>query len=149
MSNFLSTLPKTVSNSKKRLGRGGGSGKGAKSGRGTSRHQKSRETIPLHFEGGQGRLVKKFPLLRGKGKNTVLRAKPYMIPVAKLNVFKENSTVDIEALVKQGFVAKEDKNKKVKIVGNGTLEKKLVIKVPMTKSVEAMVTKLSKKEDTK
>lgn len=67
--NFLSQLPKMVFGKKKRLGRGSGSGKGAKSGRGTTRHQKARESIPLHFEGGQGRLVKKFPLLRGKGKN--------------------------------------------------------------------------------
>ena len=69
MTNFLSTLPKIVARRKKRLGRGLGSGKGAKSGRGTTRHQKARESIPLHFEGGQGRMVKKFPLLRGKGKN--------------------------------------------------------------------------------
>ncbi len=69
MENFLSQLPKIVARHKKRLGRGLGSGKGAKSGRGTTRHQKARENIPLHFEGGQGRLVKRFPLLRGKGKN--------------------------------------------------------------------------------
>src|SRR3989344_5008252 len=46
-----------------------GSGVGAKSGRGTTRHQRARESIPLFFEGGQNRLVKKFPLVRGKGKN--------------------------------------------------------------------------------
>lgn len=69
MTNFLSNLPKIVLSRKKRLGRGLGSGKGAKSGRGTTRHQKARETVPLHFEGGQGRMVKRFPLLRGKGKN--------------------------------------------------------------------------------
>ncbi len=69
MINFLSQLPRLVFGRKKRLGRGLGSGKGAKSGRGTTRHQKARENIPLHFEGGQGRMVKRFPLLRGKGKN--------------------------------------------------------------------------------
>ncbi len=69
MDNFLSKLPKIVKKSKKRLGRGVGSGSGAKSGRGTTRHQKARESIPLHFEGGQGRMVKKYPLLRGKGRN--------------------------------------------------------------------------------
>ena len=69
MIDFLSNLPKTVHSKKKRLGRGLGSGKGSKSGRGTTRHQKARESIPLHFEGGQGRMVKRFPLLRGKGKN--------------------------------------------------------------------------------
>lgn len=69
MINLLSNLPKIVLNRKKRLGRGLGSGSGSKSGRGTTRHQKARESIPLHFEGGQGRMVKRFPLLRGKGKN--------------------------------------------------------------------------------
>ena len=69
MENILSHLPKIITKKKKRLGRGLGSGKGAKSGRGTTRHQKARESIPLHFEGGQGRMVKKFPLLRGKGRN--------------------------------------------------------------------------------
>ncbi len=58
--NFLSKLPKTAGADKKRLGRGWGSGQGAKSGRGTTRHQGSRENIPLHFEGGQGKLTKKF-----------------------------------------------------------------------------------------
>jgi len=87
MKNFLSHLPKIIKNKKKRLGRGLGSGKGSKSGRGTTRHQKARESIPLHFEGGQGRIVKKFPLLRGKGKNKPrinlkLRKKRYYDPTS-------------------------------------------------------------------
>lgn len=69
MKSFLSNLPKIVSRKKKRLGRGLGSGKGAKSGRGTTRHQKARESIADYFEGGQGRMVKRFPYLRGKGRN--------------------------------------------------------------------------------
>lgn len=69
MIEFLSSLPKITAKKKKRLGRGPGSGKGAKSGRGTTRHQKAREDIPIHFEGGQGKTIKRFPLLRGKGKN--------------------------------------------------------------------------------
>lgn len=136
MDNFLSKLPKIVFGTKKRVGRGLGSGKGAKSGRGTTRHQGARETIPLHFEGGQGRLVKKFPLLRGKGKNNSVRANPLMINVISLNVFKENTVVDMEALVKQGFVDKKNVKLGVKIIGPGKLEKKLVIKVPMSKSVQ-------------
>ena len=72
---LLSNLPKIVTKSKKRVGRGLGCGKGAKSGRGTTRHQKARESIPLFFEGGQGRIVKKFPLLRGKGRNKSKKTK--------------------------------------------------------------------------
>lgn len=87
MENFLSNLPKIVDKKKKRLGRGLGSGKGAKSGRGTTRHQKAREDIPLHFEGGQGRMVKKFPLLRGKGKN-----KPKISDKLKKRLFYEKNS---------------------------------------------------------
>lgn len=83
---FLSNLPKIVTKKKKRLGRGLGSGKGAKSGRGTTRHQKARESIPLHFEGGQARIVKKYPLLRGKGKN-----KPKIRPKLKKKKFYERN----------------------------------------------------------
>lgn len=75
MVNFLANLPKIVAKKKKRLGRGLGSGRGSKSGRGTTRHQKARESIPLHFEGGQARMVKKFPLLRGKGRNKSYKKK--------------------------------------------------------------------------
>lgn len=64
----LSNLPKIVLKRKKRVGRGAGSGLGAHSGRGFGRHQKGRERIKIWFEGGQNRLTKKFPLLRGKGK---------------------------------------------------------------------------------
>ncbi len=87
MKNFLSFLPKVTKKNKKRLGRGLGSGKGAKSGRGITRHQKAREDIPLHFEGGQGRIVKKFPLLRGKGKN-----KPLISKKLKKKLFYEKNS---------------------------------------------------------
>lgn len=86
MNNILSRLPSIVAKKKKRLGRGLGSGRGSKSGRGTTRHQKARESIPLHFEGGQGRMVKKFPLLRGKGRN-----KPKIVRKLKIKKFYERN----------------------------------------------------------
>ncbi|MBI4225539.1 hypothetical protein HY612_00320 [Candidatus Roizmanbacteria bacterium] len=86
MDNIFSHLVKLVSKKKKRLGRGLGSGRGAKSGRGTTRHQKARESIPLHFEGGQARMVKKFPLLRGKGRN-----KPRIVKKLKKKKFYERN----------------------------------------------------------
>lgn len=85
----LSTLPKITEKGKKRVGRGLGSGRGAKSGRGTTRHQRARESIPLFFEGGQNRLVKKFPLVRGKSKNKSVsklrsaRRKSRKLPISK------------------------------------------------------------------
>lgn len=139
--NFLSNLPKIVAKAKKRVGRGLGSGRGAKSGRGTTRHQKARESIPLHFEGGQARMVKKFPLLRGKGRNKSIEEKPFIIDLKSLNVFKDDEVVDIESLFKQGLIDVETKKLGVKILGNGKLEKKLKVKVHVSKSVKAAIEK--------
>lgn len=140
--NFLANLPKIVSKKKKRLGRGLGSGKGAKSGRGTTRHQKARESIPLHFEGGQARMVKKFPLLRGKGRNKPLKEKPRVLNLSDLNVFKDGETVDLAALLKKGLI---DGEMRVKILGGGQLEKKLKVKLPVSKSAKAAIEKLGGK----
>lgn len=63
-------LPKVVHKSKKRVGRGMGSGKGSHtSGRG-QKGQKSRGKISVLFEGMKMKksLLKRLPLVRGKGK---------------------------------------------------------------------------------
>lgn len=139
MVNILSSLPKIVFRKKKRRGRGLGSGKGAKSGRGTTRHQKAREKIPLHFEGGQGRMVKKFPLLRGKGRNKPLHVKPFLLNLAVLNIFKDNEVITIDGLIKANIVGDEAKKRGVKILGSGKLEKKLIIKIPASKSAVKVI----------
>lgn len=139
MSTSLSQLPKTVSPKKKRLGRGLGSGKGAKSTRGTTRHQRAREAIPLHFEGGQGRLVKKYPLLRGKARNKPSQKKPVVIYLSKLNVFKDGDTVTIETLTKKGILRDMNAKTRVKILANGKLEKKLIVQLPLSQSAKKMV----------
>ena len=142
MKTFLSNLPKTVEKKKKRLGRGLGSGKGSKSGRGTTRHQKAREGIPLHFEGGQGRMVKKFPLLRGKGRNVSVIKKPVILNLDELNVFNDGDTVDIKSLLKKGIIEKQQIKLGVKILASGTLKKKLKIKVELSKSAKKIIEKI-------
>ncbi|MEK7110031.1 MAG: 50S ribosomal protein L15 [Patescibacteria group bacterium] len=142
MKNFLSNLPKINIKKKKRLGRGLGSGKGSKSGRGTTRHQKARESIPLHFEGGQGRIVKKFPLLRGKGKNNSIRKKTFVIDLESLNKLKDNSIVNRETLIKENIITNGKETLPIKILANGQLKKKLIIKLPVSKKVKEAVEKL-------
>jgi large subunit ribosomal protein L15 len=66
----MTKLPKAVAKSKKRVGRGMGSGKGSHtSGRG-QKGQKTRGTIGVLFEGMKMRksYLKRLPLMRGKGK---------------------------------------------------------------------------------
>jgi large subunit ribosomal protein L15 len=140
MESLLSSLPRIISRKKKRLGRGAGSGKGAKSGKGTTRHQKARETIPLHFEGGQGRMVKRFPLLRGKGKNKSRQPMAFTLTVAVLNSFKDGETVDVPSLRQKGLIGKTGYFR-VKVVGGGELKRKLQVKLPVSQSVKAVIEK--------
>jgi len=142
MSNFLSNLPKVNISKKKRLGRGLGSGKGSKSGRGTTRHQKARESIPLHFEGGQGRIVKKFPLLRGKGKNNSIKPRTFIIGLETLNILADNTVVDRNTLIKENIITNGKEAFLIKILANGQLKKKLIIKLPVSKKVKEAVEKL-------
>lgn len=139
MNNLLSNLVSIVDKKKKRLGRGLGSNKGAKSGRGTTRHQKARESIPLHFEGGQARMVKKFPLLRGKGKNKSFITKPIIINLDQLNKFDEGETVTIEKLIKKNIIGENDKIRGVKVLNKGKLEKKLILQIPASKEVKKII----------
>ncbi len=138
---ILSELPKIVDKKAKRLGRGLGGGKGSKSGRGTTRHQKARTDIPLHFEGGQAKLVKKYPLLRGKGKNKSIKTKPFIIDFEILNKFKDGDVVDLIKLSEKGFFKNKHKAQRVKVLANGKLEKKLTIKLPVSKAAKAIIEK--------
>jgi len=142
---FLSNLPKIIENKKKRKGRGLGSGKGSKSGRGTTRHQKARENIPLHFEGGQGRMVKKYPLLRGKGRNKPKTERPFIVHISKLNLFEDGDIVTRETLIKKGLVMTDLKKYQVKILNNGQLKKKLTVRLLVSASTKAAIEKLGGK----
>lgn len=133
----LSNLPKITDKKAKRLGRGIGSGKGKKSTRGTTRHQKARGRIPLGFEGGQARNVKKYPLLRGKGKNKSKQPDAYALALSKLNVFKDGTTVTFKILKEQGVI--DPSVERVKVVANGKLEKKLNVALPVSGSVKKAI----------
>lgn len=142
MTSFLSQKPQIVEGTKKKLGRGLGSGRGSKSGRGTTRHQKARENIPLHFEGGQNRLVKKFPLLRGKGRNYSRKYNKYVVYSGQLNILDEGSTVNEETLKKAGLVDSDAKSPFIKLIAKGEIQKKLTVALPVSQSVKAMIEKV-------
>jgi len=110
---------------RKRVGRGNGSGHGTTSGRGTKGQlSRSGGNTRLGFEGGQMPLHRRIPHLRGF-KNT--RKKEFnIINVGLLNRFDDGSTVDFDFLVKRGLIMK--KNNPLKILGNGSLDKKLTVK---------------------
>ncbi|MBI1862611.1 50S ribosomal protein L15 [Candidatus Microgenomates bacterium] len=126
----LSQLPSISDKKAKRLGRGHGSGKGLKSTRGTTRHQKARGTIPLGFIGGQARDVKKYPLMRGKGKNKSVQAPVYALALSKLNAYDDGATVNFVSLVEKKLI--DPSVGRVKVVANGKLEKKLTVSLPVS-----------------
>ncbi len=109
---------------KKRVGRGPGSGLGKTCGRG-QKGQKARSggSINPVFEGGQLPLYRRLPK-RGFS-NHLFKTEYAVINVEDLNRF-ENGTVVTPALLKeQGIIKKQLKG--IKVLGNGKLEKKLTI----------------------
>ncbi len=122
-----------VQKSKKRIGRGHGSGKVKTSGRGT-KGQKSRGKLPPGFEGGQLSIIKRLPLLRGKGRNHSQAGKAVTLPVARLLHIPTGTEITLQLLQEKKVV--DIKTKKVKIVGpvSGTLPK-WTVKVACSQSV--------------
>ncbi len=111
--------------SKKRLGRGIGSGLGKTAGKGSKgQNARSGGGVRPGFEGGQLPLFQRLPK---RGFHNHTRKEYAIVNVEQLNVFRAGSTVDVEALIKKGLV-KEVKDG-VKILGNGELTKKLKVKV--------------------
>lgn len=109
----------------KRIGRGEGSGHGKTSGRGQKgQNSRSGGGVPPWFEGGQNPLHQRVPKLPGF-KNP-FKKEYSLVNVGRLNVFRDKSTVNQDALYDKGLIKK--KNIPVKILGEGKLEKALTIK---------------------
>ena len=134
----LTKLPKLNQKSKKRLGRGYGSGKAKTAGRGT-KGQLARGKMPLAFEGGQLSLVKRLPYLRGKSKNKSIKTKYFPIPLSKLHTLKSDTKVTLEQLKKDGIV--NPNIFLVKLVSSGNFDKKLTVYLPCSQSAKASIIK--------
>jgi len=87
-------------------------------------------------------LVKIYPLLRGKGINKSIKAKSIVIDFGILNQLKDGDTVTTDLLVVKGLIDEKSKTIGVKILNRGKLEKKLIIKIPASKSAKKQVEKL-------
>jgi large subunit ribosomal protein L15 len=108
-----------------RVGRGRASGKGKTGGRG-HKGQMSRAGAshkPL-FEGGQMPFVRKLPK---RGFKNFTRVEMIPVNLDALNVFEDGTEVTIELLKEKGLV--NGRFDGVKILGGGSVEKKLTIKV--------------------
>lgn len=109
----------------KRVGRGPGSGLGKTSGRGEN-GQKSRSgaSIPAVFEGGQSPLFRR---LHKRGfSNAKFKTRYATINVGELNIFNDGDIVTPELLKEKNIIKKQLDG--IKVLGNGTLNKKITIK---------------------
>nr|WP_320021368.1 50S ribosomal protein L15 [uncultured Draconibacterium sp.] len=125
----------------KRIGRGQGSGRGGTSTRG-HKGQKSRSgySRKIGFEGGQMPLQRVVPKMGFRNINRV-EYKAINLDVLENLATKKNLTViDKESLINAGIASKNDK---IKILGGGTLTKKLEVKAAaFSKSAKEAIEKL-------
>jgi len=110
---------------RKRIGRGPGSGTGKTAGKG-HKGQKSRSGYSRRygFEGGQMPLVRRIPK---RGFYNVFRVEYQVVNLRDLErVFGDGDTVSAEVLVEKGLV--RGGKRPVKVLGDGELKKKLTVK---------------------
>ena len=109
----------------KRIGRGHGSGQGKTAGKG-HKGQKARAGHGMRpgFEGGQMPLQRRVPK---RGFNNIFASRYAIVNVAALNAFEDGAVVDAAALKAAGIV--EATAAGVKVLGNGTLTKKLTVQL--------------------
>jgi large subunit ribosomal protein L15 len=110
---------------RKRVGRGPGSGLGKTSGKGhKGQNARSGGGKSPVFEGGQLPLYRRLPK-RGFS-NDRFKVEYAVINLSDLNKFEDGALVTPELLKEMGLVKQQLSG--VKVLGNGTLEKRLVVK---------------------
>jgi large subunit ribosomal protein L15 len=111
--------------SRKRLGRGVGSGKGKTAGRGTKgQNSRSGGGVRPGFEGGQMPIHRRLPK---RGFTNIFKKKTAVINIHDLSTFESGSVVDEAALVRVGLV--KGQRDGIKLLGNGEIKIPLTIKV--------------------
>ena len=116
--------PKGAKHSKKRVGRGQGSGQGVQSGRG-HKGAKSRSGFKNKrgFEGGQMPLHRRVPK---RGFTNVFREEFDVVNLDQLeSVFDKGATVTVESLRERGIVS--SRTALVKVLGRGDVTKALTV----------------------
>ncbi len=141
---LLNKLTNITTKSKKRIGRGFGSGKGGHTVGFGNKGQKSRQggKVPLWFEGGQLPLIKRLPMLRGKSRLKAIHPVA-VITFNDLNKLDaENVTIDTLKLNK----LVDKKAKKVKIIKRGRLNKKVnIVGIKVSKQAKQIIEKMGGK----
>ena len=130
---------------RKRVGRGTGSGLGKTSGKGhKGQNARSGGGVRPGFEGGQLPLFRRLPK-RGFS-NAIFKTTYAVLNLSDLNKFEENTTITPELLKEMGILKNQLNG--VKILGNGTLEKKLTVQAnQFSKKAKEAIEKLGGKAE--
>lgn len=108
----------------KRKGRGHGSGNGKTAGRGhKGQNARSGGGVRLGFEGGQMPIYRRLPK---RGFTNIFATEYAEVKVSDFNIFDDGAVVDANALKEAGVIKKVCDG--IKVLGNGTLEKKVTVK---------------------
>lgn len=123
---------------RKRLGRGQGSGTGKTAGKGhKGQNARSGGGVAIGFEGGQTPIYKTLPK---RGFTNCNRLEYAIINLSDLNKFDDGATVNFEILKQAGIVKKQLNG--LKVLGNGTLDKKVNVTCnKISKSAQAAIEK--------
>ena len=124
----------------RRLGRGIGSGLGKTSGKGNKgQWARSGGGVRIGFEGGQMPLARRLPK---RGFDNIWKKQYTVINLGDLEQLEDGTVVTLEYLPAEGLVSKAQPNG-LKVLGNGTLTKKLTVKAnKFSKSAEAKIKEL-------
>ncbi len=122
--------------SKKRIGRGHGSGNVKTAGRGhKGQNSRSGGGVKPGFEGGQMPLQRRLPK---RGFTPLSRTVYVLVNLRDLELFDTGSVVDLEVLGKAGLISQLKDG--VKILGDGELSKALTVKAhKFSKSAQAKI----------
>lgn len=110
--------------SRKRVGRGPGSGLGKTAARGMDgQNSRSGGGVRPGFEGGQMPLFRRIPK---RGFTNIFKKDWTIVNVGQLNCFDDDAEITVELLIDEGIIKKVPYG--LKILGDGALEKKLTIR---------------------
>ena len=111
--------------SRRRVGRGDGSGRGTTAGKGTKGQKARSGGIKSSYRGMSSRMQRygKLP-----GFNNKWRTEYALVKLGDLDRFEANSVVDVETLRAAGLIRGRAK-RPVKLLGNGELSKPLVVRI--------------------
>lgn len=129
----------------KRLGRGIGSGLGKTSGKGhKGQWARSGGGVRPGFEGGQMPLIRRIPK---RGFNNKFQKVYSIVNVCDLEKFEDGTVVTAEMLLESGVLSKIE-SYGIKILGNGSLTKKLTVQAnKFTKSAAEIIEKAGGKAE--